>query len=140
MASGKSNHLRNAVLNHVLGITPYAAPSTVYLALSTEDWSASTTGASLALSEPSSGSGYARLSIDNGDEAWSTAVGGTSSSLIPFDFGDATSSWGTLKSFYLVDAAVGGNTLWGGDLYVSRTIVAGDSALFVEGQLSFSEV
>lgn len=139
MASGKSNYLRNAILDHILGVAPYTAPTKVYLALSTSGWSPSVTGTTLTSTEPSGG-GYARVELDNDDTMWSEAAGGSSTSLVTVEFGTASSSWGTINSFYIVDAASGGNTLWGGDLYTPRSITSGDSSNFPEGQLNISEV
>lgn len=139
MASGKSNFLRNAVLNHMLRVNAYTAPSTVYLAVSTAGWAASVTGTSLAATEPPEAAGYTRVAVPNDDTMWTEATAGSSTNLLTVEYDDATGSWGTLTSFYVVDAPVGGNTLWGGDLYVTRSIGAGDSAKFSQGQLNISE-
>ena len=138
MASGKSLYLRNAILNHVLGTESYTPPATVYVALSTAPWTASATGTSISASEPSGG-GYARKSVTNDTTTWPTTTTGTKSNSIPIAFATASANWGTLQSFYIVDALTNGNILYGGDLYTARAILAGDAAKFAENQLHVSE-
>lgn len=138
MASGKSNYLRNAIVDLVLGQGTFVPPATVYVALSTAAWSASTTGTTLAASEPS-GSGYERVAVTNTSSVWPAAAAGSKSNSSAIAFPNALGSWGAIQSFYVVDAATGGNVLYGGDLYTARTIQAGDLATFGAGQLNVTE-
>lgn len=139
MPSGKSAYLRNQVLNHVLGATTYTPPGTIYIALSTASWAAATTGTTLAATEPSGANGYARVALTNNGTTWSTATSGSKSNSVDVLFSAATGNWGTLNSFYVVDASSNGNILYGGDLYVPRAILSGDTAKFLVGQLTVTE-
>ncbi len=138
MASGKSAYLRNKVLNHVLGAEVYTPPTTVYIALSTALWTPTATGTSIAASEPSGG-GYSRVALANNTTTWPTTTTGTKTNGVPVTFPNASTNWGTIVSFYVVDASSAGNTLYGGDLYTARAVLAGDAARFVAEQLTVTE-
>jgi hypothetical protein len=138
VASGKSAYLRNAVLNHVLGATVYTPPTTVYIALSTAPWSATATGTTIAASEPVAG-GYSRVALANNTTTWPTTATGVKTNGVPVTFPSASANWGTIVSFYVVDASTAGNTLYGGDLYTARSVLAGDADRFVAEQLTVTE-
>lgn len=138
MPSGKSIYLRDKVLDHVHGIATYTAPATIYIALSSNPWLASATGTSIAASEPTVG-GYARVSVSNSSTGWSTSSGGASSNAALIQFPACTADWGTMVAFYVVDASTGGNILYGGDLYVPKAVLVGDTAKFEAGQLNIQE-
>lgn len=138
MASGKSAYLRNKVLNHVLGAETYTPPVTIYIALSTAVWSATATGTTIAAAEPVAG-GYARVALANNTTTWPTTATGTKTNGVPVTFPTASANWGTIVSFYVVDASSAGNTLYGGDLYTARSVLTGDAARFVAEQLTVTE-
>lgn len=136
MASGKSNYLANAILNGVLGGPAFALPSTVYIALSTQPWSASATGSSMS---EIVGSGYGRIATTNNNTNWPSASGQNKNNGLVQSYAAATANWGTAQSFYLVDAAANGNCLYGGDLNQPRNINIGDTASFAQNALAFQE-
>ena len=138
MASGKSAYLRNKALNHVLGAEVYTPPTTVYIALSTAAWTSAGTGTSIAATEPSGG-GYARVALANNTTTWPTTTTGVKTNGVPVTFPNASADWGTIVSFYVVDASTGGNALYGGDLYTARAVLAGDAARFIAEQLTVTE-
>ena len=136
MAGSKSDYLENAILNGVLGGSQFTLPSTVYIALSTAAYSDSATGTSMT--EVTGGS-YARVAVTNNATNWPAASGGSKSNGAIFTFPTATADWGTVASFYIVDAASLGNNLYGADLQVSRSILNGDTASFASGAITVTE-
>lgn len=138
MASGKSTYLRNVIASYVLGGNDWTPPSTVYVALSTATWTSTATGTSIAASEPAGG-GYARISITNDNTKWSTPVLGVIKNNVEFTFPLATSNWGNIVSFYVVDAATDGNVLYGGDLFIQMAVLAGDTPKFGSDQITVTE-
>lgn len=136
MAGSKSTYLENAVLNHVLGRVTYTPPAVLYVALSSQlfDETATTFINELA------GSGYARAACSNDIAAWPSS--GTSSvkvNGVTITFPTATNTWVQAKSFYILDAATGGNVLYGGDLVTPRTLLVGDTAAFGPGAITVTE-
>lgn len=138
MAGSKTNYLENKILDLVLGGVAFASPGTVYIALSTAAYSDAATGASMT-EVSASGTAYARVSMTNNATNWPAASGGSKSNGTVVTFPTATGAWGTALSFYICDAASGGNTLYGGDLAASRTIASGDTASFAAGSLVVTE-
>ena len=136
MASGKSLYLSNAILDGVLGGTPYTPPSIVYVVLSTAPWSNAATGSSLS---EVTGGGYSRIAVTNNATNWPAAVSGSKNNGAVFTFPTATANWGTIQSVYLVDASSGGNALYGADVDTPRTISTGDTASFAQDALTAKE-
>ena len=136
MAGSKSNYLENRILDAVLGGPTFALPATVYIALSTAAFSESATGS--AMTEVSGGA-YDRVALTNNATNWPSAASGTKANGTTITFPTATAGWGTVISFYVVDAASGGNCLYGGDLAAPRTIASGDTASFAIGALTITE-
>jgi hypothetical protein len=132
MSGSKSDYLEAALLNLVLGGTAWSAPATTYIALSTAAYSDAATGG--AMTEVSTtGTGYARVALTNNATNWPSATGTsptTKNNGTVITFPTATGSWGTVTSFYIVDAASAGNVLYGGDLGTAKTIASGDTASF----------
>lgn len=140
MASGKSIYLRNAIASHVLGGASWSAPSTVYLALSNVAWASSATGTSISSSEPPGGAGYARVAVINDSTRWTTPTLGVVSNNVELTFPAASNNWGNIVSFYIVDSATNGNILYGGDLFIQKAVLAGDTPKFESGQITVSEI
>lgn len=138
MAGSKCAYYRNKTLDNALGSpgTAYTPPGTVYLALSTAAFTAAATGS--AMNEVT-GSGYTRLGITNNSANWPNASSGVKANGAVFTFPTATASWGTVASFYIVDASSGGNCLYGADLGTARSLNSGDTASFAIGAISLSE-
>lgn len=130
MAGSKSDYLEKIILDMVLGGATYTPATNVYIALSTAAYSDAATGSSMT--EVSGGS-YTRLLVANNSTNWPNATGtspATKTNGTAFTFVTATGSWGTVASFYIVDASSAGNVLYGGDLSVSKAIASGDTATF----------
>lgn len=138
MAGSKSNYLENRILDAVLGGPTFSLPATVYVALSTAAYSEAATGASMT-EVSSSGTAYARVALTNNTTNWPSASGGSKANGTAITFPTATASWGSVLSFYIVDASSGGNVLYGGDLAAPRTIASGDTASFAIGALTITE-
>jgi hypothetical protein len=136
MAGSKSAYLENKALDIILGGTSWTAPATVYIALSTAAFSTASTGSSMT--EVSGGS-YARVSVTNNSTNWPNASSGSKANGAVFTFPAATANWGTVLSFYIVDASSAGNVLYGADLTTSRTINNGDTASFAVSAITLTE-
>ena len=143
MAGSKSDYLEKAILDYLLGATALAVPPTtatpVYVALSTAAYSDAATGA--AMTEVS-GNAYARVAVANNTTNWPASTGTSPAQKqngTAITFPAATGSWGTVTSFYIVDAAANGNVLYGGDLSVAKAIASGDTATFAANSITITE-
>jgi hypothetical protein len=125
-----SNHWENKILEHIFGKNGYSPP-TIYVGLSTADPLDDSSG----LAEPV-GNGYSRITTSSSN--WNTASDGMINNVNELVFSEATGSWGTITHFALFDAAAGGNMLCHGELTPARTIISGDKARFIAGDLSVS--
>jgi hypothetical protein len=142
MSGSKSDYLEAALLNLVLGGTAWTAPATTYIALSTAAYSDAATGANMS-EVSSTGTAYARVALTNNATNWPAATGTSpttkaNGAVITFTTASG-SGWGTVTSFYIVDAASGGNVLYGGDLTASKTITSGDTASFAAAGIQITE-
>lgn len=136
MAGSKTNYLENKILDGVLGGPAFSLPSSVWVCLSTAVYSETATGSSM--SEVSGGS-YARVEVTNNDTNFPAAASGSKSNGTAVQFPTATGSWGTVRSFYIVDASSGGNCLYGGDLTTQRSVISGDTVSFAAGSIVVTE-
>jgi hypothetical protein len=127
-----NDYLRNSVLNHTFGKTPYTASENLYLGLSTTPIADDGTG----VTEPGGG-GYERLMIANHKTNWTTATGADNriENLIELNFPETSGAWGTVTHFFLSDAAIGGNILVNGILTEAKTVGVGDAARFSPGNI-----
>jgi hypothetical protein len=130
VAGSKSDYLEKVILDLVFGAVGYTPPGTLYVALSTAIYSDAAIGSEVS----SAGTNYGRAPVSNNATQWPAASGTspatkTNANAITF----ATCSgiaWGNVKSFYVMDALTGGNTLYGGDLALAKDIGIGDTATF----------
>lgn len=139
MAGSKSDYLEKAILDYLLGAGALAKPATVYVALSTAAYSEAATGA--AMTEVAGG-GYARVAVTNDATNFPAATGAspaTKANGTAITFPTASASWGTVTSFYIVDAGTGGNVLYGGDLTTAKAVGSGDTATFAANSISITE-
>jgi hypothetical protein len=127
---GFSNYWENKILDHIFGKSSHTPPA-VYIGLSTADPLDDASG----LAEPS-GNSYARVQTSASD--WTIASSGSISIANELIFAEATGDWGTVTHFALFDAETGGNMLCHGELTSARTIISGDKARFIAGDLSVS--
>lgn len=120
-----SNFLENALINATLRNTSYTSPSTVYLALYTDDPTDADTGTEV------SGGSYARQSITFGAPS-----NGTSTNSAAIEFPAATGNWGTITHVGIRDASTSGNLLYHTALDTSKTINTGDIFKILTSNLS----
>lgn len=143
MAGGKSDYLEKAVLDHIVGGTTLAKPATVWVALSTGIYNDAATGAAFGGGGAEvTGGAYARQSLTNNATNFPNATGtspATKSNGVAINFPTATAAWGNIQSFYILDAASGGNVLYGADLSTPKTVATGDSVSFAAGGLVITE-
>lgn len=126
-----SDFLEDELLDQIFGALAYAAPATLYVALSTTTPSDDGTN----FTEPS-GNAYARVSVTNNKTTWNTASGGAVDNAIEIAFPQATpAGWGTVTHFGVYDALTVGNQLAWGALTASKVIDALDTAKFAAGDL-----
>lgn len=133
MAGSKSDYLENELLDHVLGNAAYAAPATVYVALYTVAPTDAGGGTEVAAGD------YARVTVTNNATNFPAASGGAKSNGTEITFSEATSDWGTVVAFSIMDAATSGNFLYWADLSASKAIGSGDTAKFAIGDLDVTE-
>jgi hypothetical protein len=120
-----SNYLENALINATLRNTSYTTPTTVYLALYTDDPTDADTGTEVT------GNGYARQSITFGAPS-----NGVSTNTAAIEFPQATGSWGTVSYVGIRDASTSGNLLYHTALDASKAIATGDVFRVAIGSLS----
>jgi hypothetical protein len=120
-----SNYLENALINATLRNTSYTSPTTVYLALYTDDPTDADTGTEVT------GNGYARQSITFGSPS-----NGASTNTAAIEFPQATGSWGTVSYIGIRDASTAGNLLYHTALDASKAIATGDVFRVAIGSLS----
>jgi hypothetical protein len=137
MPGSKSAYLENALLNHVLGSVAWTPPTVVYVALSSEVYDENAYGT--AFSEII-GAGAARVAVANNITNW-PVTGGSSQKVngTTITFPTATNAWPEARAFYLLDAASGGNILYGGNILTPRTLASGDTASFAPGTIIITE-
>jgi hypothetical protein len=124
MAGSFSDFLENELLDHVLDVGAYTAPTAVYAALFTTAPTDAGGG-----TEVSTGS-YARVAITFG-----AASGGASANSAAITFPTASGSWGTIVAMAFFDASTVGNMLGWADLAVNKAVGSGDTAEFAIGDL-----
>ena len=110
-----SNYLENALINGTLRGSTYAAPTTTYLALYTNDPTDADTGTEIT------GGSYVRQAI-----TFSSPSGGATSNSSAIEFPQATADWGTITYVGIRDAVTSGNLLYHTALDTSKTISNGD--------------
>lgn len=120
-----SNYLENALINATLRNTSYTSPTTVYLALYTDDPTDADTGTEI------SGGSYARQAITFGAPS-----NGTSTNSAAIEFPAATANWGTITHVGIRDALTSGNLLYHTALDAAKTINNGDIFKILTSNLS----
>lgn len=133
----KSKYLSRKVLDHVLGTASLAAPSAVFLALfSSLDGLDDGT-----LTHEVSGGGYARQAMTFSPAT--DADGAVLAAAVSFPV--ATSDWGDMVGWAIMDAATAGHVLyWGefpqyGDPAEYKVVYVGDSYMVRSGDMSITE-
>jgi len=149
---GKSNYLKEALMNYVLGsdiVSPFSdesnfrRPEYLWISLSLFTLDSTVTGSSII--EPQKFSNYARVRITNDEQFWgippeNVTIPGTRTNMKPVIFGPASQQpWGEIKSFALIDAESGGNVYFWGNLNQYKPVGIGQFALFPPGSIYIQE-
>lgn len=125
----KSTYLADAVINHVLRGQEYVRPSKIFVGLFTTSPDVTgNNGVEVAAPE------YTRILV-----TMSPPQSRTTTNTTIVSFPDPLSAWGSLVSFGLFDAQIGGNLLYFGPFTTPKVVVASDSMVFEIGQLVLVE-
>jgi hypothetical protein len=124
----KSTYLDNNVLNYVLLNGVFVAPTTIYVALYTVSPTPTTSGTEVT------GGSYARQTV-----TFVSPTNGQTNNATTVSFPIASSSWGTIVAFGLLDSVSGGNLLYFSSLSSSRVVLVNDQIVFPTGQLIVTE-
>lgn len=127
-----SDYLESKVLGVTLLGSAYAAPSTIFMALST---SCTTDGA--VFTEVVAGTAYARQVVVFGTPADDGTKRKVANS-VAINFTEATTSWGGITHAGLYDSPTSGNQLYWGALTATKTISTGDTFHYEIGAFSVS--
>ena len=119
-----SNYLENKLIDHILRNTLYTRPTTVYVALYTDDPTDGDSGTEVV------GNNYARQSA-----AFSAPANGATSNSSDITFPTASASWGTITHIGLHDALTTGNLLFHSALTASKAVGEDDTFKINSGDL-----
>ena len=111
-----SNFLETELIDHVLRNAAYTSPTTVYVALFTDNPTDADSGTEIATGS------YARQSV-----AFSAPSNGATSNSADITFPTATANWGTITHAGMYDASTSGNLLFHSALTVSKVVNNGDT-------------
>lgn len=125
-----TTYAANKMVDHLLGTTAYTFPSTVYVALFTED----PTTAGTQTSEVT-GAAYARQAVDFDA---SDAGASDNTAQIAYTKAGTSEDWGTITHFGIMDALTAGNMLAFGALLPIMHITDGMQYLIAAGALDVS--
>ncbi len=131
MASA-SDYVEVQTAKHWFGLTPDAAPTSVFVALFTSAPSDAGGGTEVT------GNAYARVELDNDSTSW-ILTNSTITNKIAVTFPEPSpSAWGTVTHWAIFDAASGGNLLFHAPLTNARVTVAGVALSFAIGQMAIT--
>lgn len=125
MPGNLTNFLENKILDHVLNVAAYTAPTTLYLALYTVAPTDSTTGTEVV------GGSYTRKSV-----TFTAATDGLSSNTTNVDYPGMPAC--TVVAVAILDAFSGGNMMMYGPLVSSKVVASGDTFRIAIGDLDVS--
>ena len=129
----KSNYLENALLRHVFGGPDFVRPSTLYIALYSDDPTDANTGTELTEG------GYERAAVDNIAAGWSLVSDGIIQNAVTILFPQVTATWDTATFAGVLDAASSGSLLYHGALTFPFTGEVGLVPAFTPGTIRFLE-
>src|SRR5580765_8192105 len=104
MAGNASDYLENALLRHIMGVAPWTAPGSLYLALYSSAPADAGGGTEIV------GNGYVRMASGAWSVAGTNPTEATNTTLV--EWPAATNAWGTVSHGALFDAASAGNMLY----------------------------
>jgi hypothetical protein len=125
MMGSLSDYAENALLDHVLGTTPFSVP-TIYIGLSIADPLDDASG-----NDEPVGNGYTRVAHAAWDAATARAIENTGTCTFP----TASGSWGELTHWTIWDAATVGNMLAHGSLAAPKTVVSGNTPSIADAEM-----
>jgi hypothetical protein len=130
-----SDYLENAAVDHAFKGTPLAQPTHLYIALCKSTITDEHTGVDLP--GEVAGGGYIRRQCDS----WNPATSGTITNATKIVFPVATSTWGMLTDFAVVDDSTGGHVYGYGKIDPPGNIGTGRQIEFWAGdiELGFEE-
>lgn len=130
-----SNWMENVILNHIFGKSVYS-PQTLWVGLCMGPPGEGSTGGSC--NEMPNTANYSRVQTSSG--TWSSASNGVITNVSEIVFSVASSHWGWIRNFVLVNSGAhgAGNVLFNGDLPTDFAIQAGDYPVFQPGALDVS--
>lgn len=120
-----SDYAELKLLDHLLGVTAYTMPSSIYMALYTAAPNDAGGGTEVA------GNGYSRQAASFG-----SAASGQAANDAAITFAAVGGNWGTVTHFALFDASTSGNMLVHDALTADRTILDGDELVFAIGDVT----
>jgi hypothetical protein len=128
-----SDYLEVELRKHIFRTGSFTKPTVLAVALCTAAPSDSSTGSTIT--EPNSGHGYARQTLNPGDGNWSApnSTGGVTANQAALTFGPVTTSdWPQITHVAICDSATygAGNLLFHGALSVAKTAQVGDTVTF----------
>ena len=122
-----SNYLENELIDHLLRNLAFTSPTTVYVALYTDDPTDADAGTEVT------GGSYARQSV-----AFGAPSDGAADNSSDITFPTASASWGTITHIGLRDAVTAGNLLFHSPLAASKAVGNGDTFKINAGDLDVS--
>lgn len=120
-----SDYLEDKVINITLRGQAWTTITTVYVALYTANPTDANTGTEV------SGGSYVRMA-----STWNAPSNGLSTNTTDITFPVATAGWGTITHMGILDASSGGNLLYHGAITSPITLLSGQQAKFLAGDLS----
>jgi hypothetical protein len=124
----KTYYLDGNFINVALRGIPYTPPTGSYIALYTTSPTQAGGGVEVV------GGGYGRQAV-----TWTAPVNGQSFNVADIVFPVATTMWGTVTSYGLVDAGISGNILYYASLSSPQVVQINDQIKFPAGQLQCLE-
>lgn len=131
-----ANYLEHKVLDYVFGASSFTPSGTLWVGLSTT----TPTEAGANFTEPGATGAYARVSVVNDKNNWSTASQVSTSGQVynktAISFAQATQGWGTVTHLGIFDASgTGANMLLVNQLTVQKTVDSGDTLTVPSGAI-----
>lgn len=143
-ASGKSDYAEAKVKNLLLGAVAFTSPSPIFFGLWGTAGSIGDASHGGTAGEVSGGS-YVRTSVTNNTTNFATVTTGAKVNSTDIVFAAATANWNggaVISQVGILDGNAGTSgdnlVLWG-DITVAKTVLSGDQAKILAGDLSYTE-
>jgi hypothetical protein len=131
----KGDYLENEIMDHILGDLTFSAANSLWIALYTAVPTDTRGGTEVGAGD------YDRIEHTNSATTWQAASAGATQNIVELTFAQATSAWGTIVGFAILDNSVknSGNLYYWGSLTTAKAVNSGDTAKFATGDLDVSE-